>query len=126
LAAAAEAAQLAAKSGAALLIADTGLAHAEALLAAGGARAALDTALAAGQWFAGAGNQESEWRSWLVAARAESALGHADQSREDAEKARDLLAGLEQKWDADNYKTYMSRPDIQDLRRQLASLAVVR
>jgi len=126
LAAAGEAAQLAAKSGTGLLTADTGLAHAEALLAAGDAQAALDAALAAGHWFAGAGNQESEWRSWLVAARAESALGHVDKSREDAEKARQLLAGIEQKWDSDNYKTYLSRPDIQDLRRQLASLAVVR
>jgi len=126
LAAAGEAAQLAAKSGSGLLTADTGLAHAEALLAAGDARAALDAALAAGHWFAGAGNQESEWRSWLVAARAENSLGDAAKSREDAEKASGLLASLEQKWDADNYKTYTSRPDIQDLRRQLGSLAVVR
>ena len=126
LAAAGEAAQLAAKSGTGLLTADTGLAHAEALLAAGDARAALDAALAAGRWFAGAGNQESEWRSWLVAARAENLLGDSAKSRGDAEKASGLLASLEQKWDADNYKTYTSRPDIQDLRRQLASLAVVR
>jgi tetratricopeptide (TPR) repeat protein len=126
LATAGDAAQLAAKSGSGLLIAETGLAHAEALLAAGDARPALDAALVAQHWFAAAGNPESEWRSWLEAARAENALGHAEKSRENAEKARDLLAGLAQKWDPDNYQTYLSRPDIQDARSHLARLAAAR
>jgi hypothetical protein len=126
LAAAGEAAQLAGKSGSGLLIAETGLAHAEALLAAGDARPALDAALDAGRWFAGAGNQEAEWRSWFLAARAESTLSHAEKSREDAGKAGQLLATLEQKWDADSYKTYLSRPDIEDARSQLAKLTGAR
>ena len=126
LAAVAEAAQLAAKSDTGLLIAETGLAQAEALLASGDARPALEAALAAGRWAAGAGNQEAEWRSWLWAARAENSLGHSPQAREDGQKASQLLAGLEQKWDSDNYKTYLSRPDIQDGRGQLARLAAAR
>jgi hypothetical protein len=117
---------LAAKSGFGLLIAETGLAHAEGLLAAGDARPALDAAQAAQKWSAGAGNQEVEWRSWLLAARAESALGHAEPSRAEGQKAGQLLAGLEQKWDADNYKTYLSRPDIQESRGQLAKLTAAR
>jgi tetratricopeptide (TPR) repeat protein len=123
LAAMAEAALLAAKSGSAPLIADTRLANAEVLLTAGEAQRALDAARAAQLWFAGAGNQEAEWRSWLVAAGAESTLGHAGKSRESGEKAAQLLASLQQKWDAENYKTYLSRPDIQDRRNQLTKLA---
>ena len=126
LAALAEAAQLAEKSGSTRLIAEIRLAYAEALLAAGGAQRARDTALAAQQWFAGAGNQEAEWRSWLVAAGAESFLRHADKSQDSAQKAVQLLATLQQKWDAENYKTYMSRPDIQDRRNQLSKLAGTR
>lgn len=126
LAALAEAAQLAGKSGSAQLAANTRLAYAEALLTAGEAQRARDTALAAQQWFAGAGNQEAEWRSWLVASGAENGLGHAGKSQENAQKAAQLLASLQQKWDADNYKTYLGRPDIQDRGKQLAKLAGTR
>jgi tetratricopeptide (TPR) repeat protein/predicted Ser/Thr protein kinase len=126
LAAMAEAAKLAAQSGSAQLLAETRLAYAEALLPAGEAQRALDTALAAQQWFAGAGNQEGEWRSWLVAAGAERGLAHAGKAQESAQRALQLLATIEQKWDSGNYKTYVSRPDIQDRRSQLARLAGAR
>ena len=62
----------------------------------------------------------------LVAAAAENALGHTAQSLDNAQKATHLLATLQQKWDADNYKSYLSRPDIQDRRAQLAKLAGTR
>lgn len=121
-----EAAQLAEKSGSARLIAETRLVNAEALLATGEARRAHDSALAAQQWFAGAGNQEAEWRSWLVAAGAEGSLGNAGKSRESAQKALQVLATLQQTWDAESYKTYLSRPDIEDRRTQLSKLAGTR
>jgi serine/threonine protein kinase/cytochrome c-type biogenesis protein CcmH/NrfG len=126
LAALAEASQVAAKSGSAELMADTRLAYAEALLAAGEAQPARDTALAAQPWFAGAGNQEAEWRTWLVAAGAEKVLGDAGKSRDDAQKAAGLLASLQKKWDADSYNTYLGRPDIQDRGKLLAQLAAAR
>jgi tetratricopeptide (TPR) repeat protein len=126
LASLAEAAQVAEKSGTAQLAAETRLSYAEALLVAGEAARARDTALAAQQWFAGAGNLEAEWRSWLVAAGAENGLGHAVKSRENAQKAAQLLASLQQKWDADNCKTYLGRPDIEDRGKQLAKLAAAR
>ena len=53
---------LAVKSGKPPLIAETGLAQAEAWLAEGDARQALDTALAAQPGLARAGRQEAEWR----------------------------------------------------------------
>jgi tetratricopeptide (TPR) repeat protein len=126
LATLAEAAQVAVKSGSAGLTADARLAYAEALLAAGEAQRARDTAVAAQQWFAGAGNQEAEWRSWLVVADAEGVLGDAAKSREDVQKTTQIVAGLKQKWDADSYKTYLDRPDIQDRGKQLARLAAAR
>ena len=117
---------MAEKSSSARLIAETRLVNAEALLATGEARRAHDSALAAQQWFAGAGNQEAEWRSWLVAAGAESSLGDAGKSRESAQKAVQVLATLQQTWDAESYKTYLSRPDIEDRRTQLSKLAGTR
>jgi tetratricopeptide (TPR) repeat protein len=126
LAALAEAVRVAEKSGSALLVAGARLAYAEALLAAGEAQRARDTASAVQQWFAGVGNPEAEWRSWLVAAGAGRALGEPGKSQESTQKAAQLLASLAQKWDSDSYKTYMDRPDIQDRGKELARLAAAR
>jgi len=122
----AEAVALARKSGSAWMIALTGLAHAEALLASGDAVKARESALAAQQWFARAGNQDSEWRAWLTASRAAAALHDTTQSRDDARKSLGLLAGLQQKWDPDSYKTYLTRPDVRYDRTQLERLAAVK
>ena len=114
---------LAVKSGKPSLIAETGLAQAEALLASGDARKALDAALEAQPGLARTERQEAEWRCWLVASRAAAALGAGAKSREYARQASNLLAGLEQKWHSDSYRTYLARPDIQYARSQLARLA---
>jgi tetratricopeptide (TPR) repeat protein/tRNA A-37 threonylcarbamoyl transferase component Bud32 len=126
LAALAEAADLAAKSGSALLVADTKLAFAEALVATGEGRRALEAASAAQHWFATVGNQESEWRTWLVMAAAEKALGNGEKAMVDGQNAMQALATVQQKWDAENYKTYQARPDIQDRGKQLATLTAAR
>ncbi len=125
-AALADALQTAAKSGSAPLIAESKLAHAEALAAAGQAQSALDAAGAAQQWFAGAGNSDAEWRAWLAASVAEKALGRAGESQESARRAQRILATLEQKWDAESYHAYLNRPDIQERRSQLVKLAADR
>jgi tetratricopeptide (TPR) repeat protein/predicted Ser/Thr protein kinase len=118
-----EAVALAVKSAKPSLIAETGLAQAEALLEDGDARKALDTALAAQPVLARAGRQEAEWRCWLVASRAAAALGAGAKSREYAKQASNLLATLERNWHSDSYSTYLARPDIQYARSQLARLA---
>jgi len=123
VAAATQAVALAVRSGKPSLIAETGLAQAEAFLAVGDARRALDTALAAQPGLAHAGRQEAEWRCWLVASRAAAALGAGADSREYAKQASNLLATLEQKFHSDSYSTYLARPDIQYARGQLARLA---
>ncbi len=122
VAASGEAVAAATKDGRPGEIAATAMAQAEVLLAAGETRQALASALAAQQWYARIGNPEPEWRCWLAAARAGMALGDAVHAREYAAKASDALAALAQKWDADNYKTYETRPDIVYDRGQLARL----
>src|ERR1035437_1476305 len=114
---------LAAKSGRPALIAETRLAQAEALLAGGDARQALDTALDAQPGLARALREEAEWRCWLTASRAAAALGAGAKSREYAQQASNILATLEQKWHSDSYLTYLARPDIQYARSQLTRLA---
>ncbi|HUB84019.1 MAG TPA: protein kinase [Bryobacteraceae bacterium] len=122
----AEAVKVAEKGASALLAANTRLAYAEGLLATGEARMARDTAFAVQQWSAGAGNLEAEWRSGLVGAEAERALGEVEKSQQSAQKATGTLAALAQKWDSDSYKTYEDRPDIQDREKQLAKLPAAR
>jgi tetratricopeptide (TPR) repeat protein/predicted Ser/Thr protein kinase len=122
----AEAATLAAKSRSSWQIAETALGRAQALLAAGDARKALESAQAARQWFAGVSNQEAEWRSLLAAARAEAALKETGTARADAGRALELLAGLAQKWDSVSYAGYSARPDIQFDRGQLEHLAAAK
>jgi ATP/maltotriose-dependent transcriptional regulator MalT len=113
LAVTAEAAKLSGQYGTTVLMAEPMLARAEALLAAGNRREALDTALAAQPDFARTNRNEPAWRGWVLAARAASAMGDAPKSREYSQNAANSLAALERKWDSESYKTYLSRPDVQ-------------
>ena len=98
------------------------LARAEALLAAGDGRKALEAALAAQPEFARTKRDEPAWRGWLLAARAESASGNSAKTREYSEKAANSLAALQRKWDPESYQTYVSRPDVQFDRGLLSRL----
>jgi hypothetical protein len=122
----AEAVAQASRSGSAWLIAVTGMGQAQTQLAAGEARQALESARAAQEWFARVGNQESEWRARLLAARAEAALKQSADARADAGRGMELLAGLGQKWDSGSYSGYLARPDVQFDRGQLERLAALK
>jgi len=122
----AESVALAEKANDPWLIADTGLANAAASLAAGNPRQALEDALAAQRWYSRASNLPFEWQCWLLAARAESALGEAPKSREYAVNASQLLADLGRKWDSESYQSYLARPDIQYDRGQLSRLSAAK
>jgi hypothetical protein len=69
--------------------------------------------------FARSGQQASEWRAWLIAARASRNLHDAEHARAYAEKASAALSTLEQKWGADVYNSYLARPDVEYYRKQL-------
>jgi serine/threonine protein kinase/Tfp pilus assembly protein PilF len=97
-------------------------AYAAALLLAGDSRSALTNALQAQEVFAKLGQIESEWQALLIAAQASENSGDKTKAREYAVRAKDTLAKLEQRWGTEDYKSYLSRPDIQRFRRQLEQL----
>ncbi len=92
---------------------------AEAMLLAGDSKAASSNALQAQEVFARLGQLASEWRALLIAAQASQNLVDKTRAREYAMRAKELLSKLEQRWGSENYKSYLSRSDIQRLRKQL-------
>lgn len=114
-----EAVSLAEKSGDPALIAAALLADAQALLELGDAREAAELALQARERFERAGQNESRWRACLLAAAALSRTRDRDKARSYAAQAREVLAGIRQKWGAADFSSYISRPDIRRLKQQL-------
>lgn len=104
------------------LISSSLLALAEVLLLANDGPRALATALQAQAMFARAGQQDSEWRAWLIAARASELEGNKANTQEYASRADSQCAGLQQKWGAEAYDGYLHRPDIQAYRKQVAQI----
>jgi hypothetical protein len=90
--------------------------------ASGDAQRALEIALQARESFVRFGQQDSEWRAWLVAAQAKQRLGEAASAREYAANADAQLSNLGQKWGPEAYNGYLARPDIQHFRKQLGHL----
>jgi serine/threonine protein kinase/Tfp pilus assembly protein PilF len=107
------------------LISNIQLALAEALLEGGDAAAALAGAQEAQASFARSGQKASEWRAWLVAARASQRAKNLDAARDYAARASNLLAELQQNWGAEVFSVYQARPDVQAGRKQLGELSAV-
>lgn len=101
------------------LLAHSQLALSEIALEDNDARGALAMALRAQENFQRAGQQASEWRAWLVAARASKRANDETKAREYAARAAGLLTSLAEKWTAEVYITYLARPDVRYLRKQL-------
>lgn len=95
---------------------------AEVLLLANDAPSALATASQAQGMFAAAGQQDSQWRALLVAARASQITGDNSGSKDFATRADSVRAGLRNRWGAEAYDTYSRRPDIQNSLKQLTQL----
>ena len=75
------------------------------------------------QAFARLDQPASEWQALLLLAQASQNTGDKNAAREYAMRARDTLSKLEQRWGGENYKTYLSRPDIQRFRKQLEQIS---
>lgn len=101
--------------------ADVRLMLAEALLESGDAERALTTAREAQAGLAARHRQESEWRAWLIAARAGERLQDSEITRDALLKTRALLDQLRSKW-RENFDSYASRPDIKLSLGQLSQL----
>jgi tetratricopeptide (TPR) repeat protein/tRNA A-37 threonylcarbamoyl transferase component Bud32 len=104
------------------LLSNATLALAECALIAGDPQTAFSLAAEAQHQFAAGKQHESEWRALLIESRASERLGNATQSHQLAQEASGILGSLEQVWDSQNYKTYLSRPDVAELRTQLNAL----
>jgi tetratricopeptide (TPR) repeat protein/predicted Ser/Thr protein kinase len=115
----AEAVEQAERAGDTALLSKALLALAEAELENKDASAALDHAGQAQGRFASASQSESEWRAWLIVARAWRELHDEDLARTRAARAGEILSGLEQKWGTEAFTSYTGRPDIQVYRKQL-------
>jgi tetratricopeptide (TPR) repeat protein len=114
-----EAVEIAARVNDPWLIAKAGLALAEAEFELGNVGVAHAAAIQAQQSFARLGQQESEWRAWLLAARARKRAGDETQAREYASHIPGLLFNLQLKWGDDSYHSYLTRSDVQLLRNIL-------
>ena len=104
------------------LISSAQLALAEVLLQGGDASGALTNALAAQSLFATDKQLDSEWRAWLIAARAAQSAGNKPTSKDYASRAETQRAAFEKLTGAENYQTYSRRPDIQIYLTQLGQL----
>ena len=98
------------------------LALAEVMLLQKDTAGALEKALAAQKVFAKSGQQDSEWRSLLIAARASDLAGDKSAAQDYASRADQVCNALQQKWGGDAYQSYLKRPDIQTYRKQLSEL----
>ena len=102
--------------------ADVKLILAEALLESGDAKGALAGAQQAQPGLSARQREESEWRAWLIAARANERLENVDASRDQSSRSLSLLTDLQRKW-GDAFGSYASRPDIQRHRKIIEGLA---
>lgn len=117
-----KAVDIATRSGHPRLIASAQLALAEALLARGDAANALTFALQAQETFARLGSRHSEWRAWLIAAQASRRQQDQKKVDEFAAHAAGLLTALQSAFGANEYHSYLSRPDVVHYRKQLDEL----
>ena len=115
-----EALTMAQHEGEQALISDAMLALAQALYESGDAAGALKEALAAGEHMARYGEQESEWRAWLIAAQSSLRTGDNEGARELYARANASLTKLQAQWSAEAFGLYGSRPDIRFLLKQLS------
>ena len=111
--------KLARDAGDAALLSRAMLALAESSLESGDARAALEEATTVQQRFAQGGQQESEWRAWLIASRASQRLSDGATAQQELAQAKEVLSKLQQKWGADLFNRYLMRADIQIYYQQL-------
>ena len=120
-----QAVEMAQQSNDAALISRALLTLAKVLLESRDAQGAIANALKAQENFHRAGQLESESQAWTVAARASRLKGDERGAVEQLAHAQDVLSQLRQKWGAEFFGSYLTRPDIQFSHKQLgASVSV--
>ncbi|MGH9941954.1 MAG: protein kinase domain-containing protein [Pyrinomonadaceae bacterium] len=117
-----KAVELATTAGDPWLLQKAELALAENLLESGDAPQSLKTALRLQEAFGCTGQSESAWHASLLAARAGQRLSDQAAAREHAALAARQFDGLQQRWGAEAFRQYLSRPDVGFYRRQIDEL----
>ena len=107
------------------LLSDALLSLAEALAESRDPQNAMKVALEAQGRFALSAQLESEWRAWLIAARASQLAANESAMRDYASHAVNVLSNLQRKWGAEPYLTYSTRPDVQIYRRQIDQMLAI-
>ena len=95
------------------LLSETLLGEAEAFLENNKAKEALATALESQERFARGGQQESEWRAWVIAAKASEKMDDVIATQKESSRGREVYGKLQQEWGAETFRAYSSRKDIQ-------------
>lgn len=116
-----EALREAAESGNPFYISNANLSLGEALLASGASEEALAIVLRAREEFARAGRVDMEWRALAVAGLAARRAGSNERADEHLAQAAALLPQFERRWGAEMTKSFLARPDVQKLRRDIDS-----
>ena len=106
-----------------LAVAAANLRLANAYLVSGSAGKALPVARSAYTFFAGSGQHESEYLALLSLAKTSRANKDPGDAKRLAAQGRDVLSGFAHTYSAQQYKTYLSRPDVRDVSGQLVRLA---
>ncbi len=114
-----EAVKMATSAGDAALLSKSKLALAEVLLEDRDAQGALANALEAQSRFNRAGQLESEWRAWIVVARASRLQQNEQAASEQLARASAVLSELRQRWGAEAFDDYIARPDTKFSHKQL-------
>lgn len=80
-------------------------------------RKAVETLEIIDQWAEKMGTNnlgEIQWRAYAVAARAARLLGKDDKMQFYRNRGKEILTGISQTWNGNNYQGYLSRPDIKN------------
>jgi serine/threonine protein kinase/tetratricopeptide (TPR) repeat protein len=117
-----QAVQSARELGDPILLCEAQLALAQAQLEAGDAAAGLKTSIESQELSARIGTPEIELMALLTAARNSRSLHDYAKAQDYATRADKLLTSFQQLWGADNYNSYLNRPDIKVSRTQLNEL----
>ncbi len=96
---------------------------AEAYLNTGKTSESLETALQAKDYFVSAGQSESGWRAWLVAAQASQQKNDPENARVYAQEALKILTDIRNNWGREHFDNYLTKPDINFYFEQAEKLA---
>ncbi len=99
------------------------LSMAEAYLNTGKPLEALEVVLPAKNYFVSAGQMESGWRAWLIAAQASQQKGDAENAKGYAQEALRILVEIQNDWEPEYFNSYLAKPDINFYYNQAEKLA---